>query len=224
MLSMPLTDLVTGFISFFLTLMILSYLVGDNPLFRMAVYIFVGVSAGYAASIAWQQVLWPRLFQPMIFGSMQERLFLLVPLLMGILLMTKLSQGSVRLANPVMAFLVGTAAAIAIGGAIFGTLIPQTQASIDLFDTHAGGSFFERLFEGSVFLVGTISTLVYFHFGAKKRSGEVERSRWIVKIGWVGSIFIAITFGVLFAGVYAAAMTALIERMYSLWTFILALF
>jgi hypothetical protein len=32
--------------------------------------------------------------------------------------------------------------------------------------------------------------------------------------------FIAITLGVLFAGVFAAAMTALIERMNSIWFFL----
>ena len=50
-------DLITGLLSFVFTLFIFSYLIGDNPLFRIAVYIFVGVSSGYIASIAWWQVL-----------------------------------------------------------------------------------------------------------------------------------------------------------------------
>ncbi len=61
-------DLLGGLISFLLTLMILSYLFGDNVFFRVAVYIFVGVSAGYAAAVAWWQVLWPRLFNPLLRG------------------------------------------------------------------------------------------------------------------------------------------------------------
>jgi hypothetical protein len=119
-----------------------------------------------------------------------------------------------------MAFLVGTGAAVAILGALFGTILPQTAASIDLFGTSAGGSSFERLFEGFIFLIGTISTLVYFQYSSKASSSGPVRSRFVTRLGWVGKIFIAITFGVLFAGVFAAALTALIERLYSLWVFI----
>ena len=224
MLSSSTLNLITGIISFIFTLMILSYLIGDNPLFRMAVYIFVGVSAGYAASVAWQNVLLPKLFEPLLFGTMQQRLILLVPLLLGILLLTKLSTHSARLGNPAMAFLVGTGAAVAILGAVFGTIIPQTQASINLFDTSSGGNLIEHLFEGTIFLVGTISTLVYFQFSSRATPSGPQRNQLVSRLGWVGKIFIAITFGVLFAGVYAAALTALIERMFSLWIFITSFF
>jgi len=61
--------LITAIIAFLITLMILSYLIGDNPLFRVAVYIFVGVSAGYVAAVAIRQVLWPDLLQPLYFDS-----------------------------------------------------------------------------------------------------------------------------------------------------------
>jgi hypothetical protein len=61
---------------------------------------------------------------------------------------------------------------------------------------------------------GTISTLIYFQFGAGvQQDGTVSRSLIVEIISWVGRIFIAITFGMLFAGLYAAAMTALIERL-----------
>ena len=40
-------------------------------------------------------------------------------------------------------------------------------------------------------------------------------------LAWIGRVYIAITFGVLFAGVYMAALTALIERIDSLRTFII---
>jgi hypothetical protein len=220
MFSSSTLNLVTGILSFVFTLMVLSYLIGDNPLFRVAVYIFVGVSAGYAAAVAWQHILLPKLIEPLLFGTQQQRLLLLVPLLLGILLLAKLSPSTARLGNPAMAFLVGTGAAVAILGALFGTILPQTAASIDLFGTSAGGSSFEHLFEGFIFLIGTISTLVYFQYSSKASSSGPVRSRFVTRLGWIGKIFIAITFGVLFAGVFAAALTALIERLYSLWVFI----
>jgi hypothetical protein len=72
-------------------------------------------------------------------------------------------------------------------------------------------------------LVGTITTLVYFHYGAKATASGPQRGKLINVLGWGGQIFIAITFGVLFAGVFMAAMTALIERLNFIVTFLSSL-
>jgi hypothetical protein len=214
-------DMVTGIFSFLLTLMILSYLIGDNPAFRVAVYIFVGVSAGYVAAVTWWQVLYPRVFDPLINGNIAGRLLALIPLFFGVLLLMKLSPRTAWLGNPSVAFLVGVGAAVAVGGAVMGTLIPQTHASFDVFNpTSAGESWLVRLFFGAILLVGTITTLVYFHFGAKATAGGPQRSKLVIWLSWIGQVFIAITLGVLFAGVFAAAMTALIERMNFIWYFL----
>ena len=207
-------DLLSGAISFLLTLMVLSYLIGDNPFFRVAVYLFIGVSAGYAAAIAWHQVLVPRLVTPLLTGSLGVRLMAVIPLVLGLLLLFKLSPRTSHLGNLPMAFLVGVGAAVAVGGAIMGTIIPQTQASINALKISGSGQFWlERLSEGIVMLVGTLATLVYFSFGAKATARGPQRGKLITGLGWLGQVFIAITFGVLFAGVFMAAMTALIERL-----------
>ena len=224
---MPVTlshDLVTGIISFLLTLMILSYLIGDNPAFRVAVYLFVGVSAGYVAAVAWWQVLYPKVFEPLLYGSFFERLLALVPVFLGALLLMKLSARSARLGDLSVAFLVGVGAAVAVGGAVMGTIIPQTQASFYVFAmTSPGESWLARLSFGAIMLVGTITTLVYFHFGVRNTAGGPQRNKLVVWLGWIGQVFIAITLGVLFAGVFAASMTALIERLNVLLNFILNL-
>jgi hypothetical protein len=210
-------DLVTGFFSFLLTLMILSYLIGDNPAFRVAVYIFVGVSAGYVAAVAWWQVIYPKIFVSLLNGN----LLALIPLGLGVLLLMKLSPRTAWLGTPSVAFLVGVGAAVAVGGAVMGTLIPQTQASFNVFNsTSTGESWLARLFFGAIMLVGTITTLVYFHFGARATAGGPKRNRIVVWLGWIGQVFIAITLGVLFAGVFAASMTALIERLNFIWYFL----
>jgi hypothetical protein len=221
---MPVTlshDLVTGFLSFLLTLMIFSYLIGDNPAFRVAVYIFVGVSAGYVAAVTWWQVLYPRVIEPLTYGGITERMLTLIPLILGALLLMKLSPRTAWLGNSSVAFLVGVGAAVAVGGAVMGTIIPQTQASFDVFNsTRAGGSWLGRLLFGAIMLVGTITTLVYFHFGAKATAGGPQRSKLVIWLGWIGQIFIAITLGVLFASVLAAALTALIERLNFIWNYL----
>jgi hypothetical protein len=222
---MPIVDIITGFVSFVLTLMILSYLIGDNPAFRVAVYIFVGASAGYAAAVAWWQVLFPRLILPMFTGNFAGIVASLVALVLGGLLLMKLSPRLAALGNPSIAFLVGVSAAVAVGGAVVGTILPQTQASINLFDLASGGTnVLGQLFFGTLMLIGTITTLVYFQFGAKSTPSGPQRGKPFRILGKIGEVFIAITLGVLFAGAFTAALTALIERMNFIWSYLTSFF
>lgn len=219
----PAYEIVVGVVSFLLTVMVLLYLIGDNPAFRVAVYVFVGVAAGYAGAVAWHQVLKPHLITPLLNGNWGDRVLAVIPLVLGVMLLMKLSQRTARLGNPAIAFLVGAGAAVAIGGAVLGTLFPQTEAAINVFDLSgvgAGAAWWERLFTGLFMLVGTLATLVYFHFGAKSTPGGPQRSKLVEALAWIGQGFIAITFGVLFAGVFAAALTALIERVNFLLAFV----
>jgi hypothetical protein len=220
-------DLVTGLFSFLLTLMVLSYLIGDNPAFRVAIYLFIGVSAGYAAAIAWNQVLKPRLFLPLLEGGWTN-LLLLIPLILGLLLFTKLSPRLSWLGSPPLALIVGVGAAVVVGGSVLGTLFPQTQAVVEEFAIPAVFPGWSRwlgiLGEALLMLIGTISTLVYFQFSARAAPGGPQRGKSIRFIARIGQVFVAITFGVLFAGALAAAMTALIQRMSFLVNFVSQLF
>ncbi len=120
--------------------------------------------------------------------------------------------------NPAMAYLLGVGMAVAIGGSIFGTVVPQSLASINLLDlglVPTGDSAVLQFAKGSTILVGVCTTLIYFHFGARQQPGlPPTRPAWLGALAWVGQIFIAITLGTIFAGVYSAALTALIERVH----------
>ncbi len=211
--------LTSALVGLILTLMIFSYLIGDNPLFRVAVYIFIGVSSGYAATVVWHYVLVPKLFEPLKTGDANQLLLMVIPLILCISLLAKLAPRISWIGNFAMAVLVGVGAAAAIGGALLGTLTPQVQASIEAFDL-SGGSAFTKLFEGTVMLVGTVTTLASFHFSAGRApDGTPKRNRILEIVAWLGRLFIAITFGVLFAGVYMAALTAMLERLSSIITF-----
>ena len=219
------SDLVTGLLSFLFTILIFSYLIGDNPLFRIAVYIFVGVSSGYLAALTWWQVIVPRLIYPLVYGSVLEKAFTAIPLLGAVLILMKISPRLAGLARIAMAFLVGAGAAVIIAGALSGTLLPQIAATVNAFDLSAASarniSVVEVVFNGAFILAGTVFTLIYFHFGASpKADGSIRRLRLIEISASVGRIFIGITLGTIFAGVYAAALTALIERISALINFI----
>jgi hypothetical protein len=74
-------------------------------------------------------------------------------------------------------------------------------------------------------IVGTLATLIYFQFSVRSKNSPLPgRARWIEMAAWVGRIFIAITFGVLFAGVYAASLAALVERLGFMANLILSFF
>ena len=208
----------TGFI---FTVLILSYLLGDNPLFRVGIHLFIGISVGYVLSVTLNQVIWPQLMRPFISGAVFtdfKQAFLIFPLLGSVLLLVKVFPRLSGIGQLPMALLVGVGAAVAVGGAILGTLLPQLEAAINAFDLRiARTNPFFALFNGVLVLVGILGTLAYFQFGARKREdGTVRRNAMIEALTWIGRIYIAISFGVLFAGVYLAALTAFISRVDSI--------
>ena len=213
-------EIISALVGFLLTLMVFSYLIGDNPLFRIAVYLFIGASSGYAATVIVHYVLLPRLglFQS---NDLNQLILAMIPLLFGVSLLAKLSPRISWIGNFAMAVLVGVGAAVAIGGALLGTLMPQVGAAISTFDVSSaqgGLGMASKLFQGVVMLSGTVFTLASFHFSAGRAAdGTPKRNSVIEGIAWVGRLFIAITLGVLFAGVYVSALTAMIER----WSFVI---
>lgn len=226
MINAGLADFIGLVMGLVLTLLVFSYLVGDNPLFRFTIHLFVGVSAGFAGAVALRNVILPKVIFPLLdwSGGTVELTFALVPLILSLLLVGKLSTRFARVGNVAMAYLVGVGAATAIGGAVLGTLFPQVLASMNLLSagSESTGGFMggiTALFSGLIALTGTLATLIYFHFSARSiPNGESLRHPVIETIARVGQVFIAVTFGVLFAGVYAASLSAFIER----WNFIVS--
>jgi hypothetical protein len=228
MAEMSLPDLIGSAMGFFFTLMVFSYVFGDNALFRATIHLFIGAAAGYAAVVAWYNVTWPQLFLPLILGSQSERLYALFPLILSGLLLFKISPRLSRYGGPAVAYLVGIGAAVAIGGAIMGTIFPQTLATINMLDLETAQQSSESplwlLLQGLLIVLGTVTTLVYFHFGAQQRLGDVpRRPEWVEILALIGQVFIAITLGVVFAGVFTAALSAMIERVNFLGEFLLPL-
>lgn len=218
-------DLFWTLLGFFLTLIVLSYLLGDNPAFRFVSYVFIGIVSGYAAVLLIFQVIIPHLIQPLISAPLLQKLILLVPLVLALLLLGKLSPRTAGLGTFSMAYLVGAGAAAAIGGAVTGTLFPQFFATIAPFDLGAAASPLGSLFEGVFILIGAATSLAYFHFSARSKPGQAPaRAPWIETAARVGQVFIGITLGALFAGVFSAALTALIERIIFLVTTIYSFF
>lgn len=208
---MSAADSIWTLVSFILTILVFSYLLGDNALFRFVSSLFIGIAAGYFAVVIVYQVVLARLVAPLLQGSIVA----VIPLALSGLLLMKLSPRFSRAGNPSMALLVGVGAAVAIGGAMLGTIFGQVKGAISYFGTQPDGSAtnFYLIVEGVFLLIGTLATLAYFQFGAKNTQKSGPKRTILVSIfAWIGKIFIAITLGAVFAGVITAGITALIER------------
>jgi hypothetical protein len=211
-------------VGFILTLMVFSYLLGDNFLFRLATYLFVGVSAGYVFILVLFHVVFPRLIDPLQnsddLGSML--LMVVVPLILSALMLTKVSPRLAGIGTLPMAFLVGVGAAVAIGGAVFGTLFGQISGMGQ--EVARSGNPLDFL-GGLLVLFGAVCTLAYFQFSAissnqSQPGAPIQRGVLVESLARIGQVFIGITLGALFAGVYAAAITALMERVVVIFTYI----
>jgi len=212
-------ELIGMFIAFLLTIAVMSYLVGDNAMFRLASHIFIGVTAGYVTVVIFYDVIWRKMIVP-LWDAMSPggvlNIAIPIGLFLGVLLIV--SRGSAW-GKPLIAFLVGVGAATAIGGALFGTLLPQVNASSNMF---APSVDFTAKLMGVFVVVGTVTTLVYFNFRARSVDGQpAQRPVWLRSISALGQFFVAVTFAVLFAAIFTASLTAFVQRLAFLWNFIL---
>jgi hypothetical protein len=230
-----LADPIGAIIGFLLTIMVLSYIIGDNALFRLVIHIFIGVASGYAAVLILYNVIWFQVLVPVlqIFstgkmdGLVTYAVRVVPAVILGIWMLTKASPRLAHWGTPVLAFLTGVGAATVVAGAVRGTIFPQVGASVNLLNHQSAPAELNKLvgwfINGLVVLVGTITTLIYFQFGIKRQEEgvPVQRSIFMEYISTVGQGFIVVTLGVLFTGVYIAALTALIDRIRYLWDIIL---
>lgn len=200
-------NLITGLIGVVLTLMVFSRLLGDNPIFRTVQYLFVGVSLGYAFVVVYYQVLRPNvaaalmaLNDPLALGT------ILLPFLLGVLLLSRISnrQQISWAANLPLALVFGVGAALALGGALLGTLAPQLRDSA----RPIGSDPFQAI--GIVLLIlGVVLTLCYFYFTVPRATASGR----IVAIGaQIGRWLLMIAFGFFLAGGLLTYLTALNQR------------
>jgi len=226
------SELIWGTVGFLLTIMVLSYLIGDNAFFRIAVHLFIGLTGGYLSVLIINHVLIPGLVTPLLTDTWPDIMWTVIPAVLNLLLVISQIPRLKNIRKIPLAYLVGTTAALAIGGAVFGTLIPQSRTIINTFDPvdwakHSEGPWFSIL-DASIMLIGTVSTLSYFYFGRKRKpkntKEEAQPPRVIHLFGKIGEVFIGITLGAVFAGLFSTSLVALIDRIIVIGQFLMQLF
>jgi hypothetical protein len=196
------TEAVSMIIGFVLTLCVFSYLLGDNPLYRLAVHLLMGVTAAYASLLVFQRVILP-VFQGLADGTPESALWIL-PIVAGIFLLLKLTPRLAAMGNWAMALLIGVGGAVALVGAISGTLLPQI--------TRGQGGI-----TGFLSAILTIFVLSYFQFTRPERAGGQdgwqEMPAWLLASRSLGRGILMITFGAIFAAAINTSLILFVDRL-----------
>ena len=210
-----LVDILSAAIGTLLTLLIFSYMLGDNPLYRLALHIFLGVLVGYSFGVVVRDVL----IAQVLFGLSTRDYLVFVPLILGILLLGKGVRRQAYVGNMATGLLIGVGTAVALSGALLGTLIPQVAATGDAMAVGAADlsspEGWSVVLRGGLVVLGTVSTLMAFSFAAPKGRGLPGLwSRLVGLAGGVGRLFLTSAIAVAFAGALTSALSLLAERWY----------
>lgn len=182
-----------------LTIAIFSFLYKDNPLYKFAEHLYVGVSAGFGVIYVWAFDLKPMLIDRFISEHGVERWILLVPAILGILMFSRWIGKLGYLSRLPIAFTVGIGAGLGITASVQGFLLPQIQATLLPLTTVSN----------IILVVGVITTILYFYFSREFKG----KSQYILKLGIV---FIMVSFGASFGYTVMARISLLIGRIFFL--------
>lgn len=189
----------------FLTLAVLSFLYDDNPVYRFAESLFIGISAAYwMVQGIWTSVVpnligkvWPSLGQELVEGIPGEvhwgvRLWYCVPLIFGIMLLWRLAPKGAWIARWPLALIVGWAAGTNLVRYLESDLTKQVPpVLIPLVVVQDGGVDWIASLSAFVSVFGLLAALIYFFF-------SVEHKGVFGKISRAGIWVLMITFGAAF--------------------------
>lgn len=185
----------------FLTLAILSFLYKDNPFYKFAEHLYVGISAGYWLIYVAFFDVYPMLWQGFQNETGVEKWILLIPGALGVIMLSRWFPRIAWLSRWPIAFTVGMGAGLGITANIQGYVVPQVGATL----LPVTGWNFVSL-NNVILVVGVVTTLLYFYF-SKPHKGVLG---WTAKIGIV---FIMISFGASFGYTLMARLSLLIGRL-----------
>jgi hypothetical protein len=179
-----------------LTLFIFSFLYKDNPFYKFAEHLFVGVSAGYWFAYYYHNVVIPNLYDPL----RQGHLLYIIPGVLGLMMLMRLAPRVGWISRWALAFIIG------MGSGYFLITYLQTNA---LAQVQATMSLRLNSVNNILLVVGVLTGLIYFFF-SKEHKGVLGGA------AKVGIWFLMIAFGASFGYTVMARFSLLIGRMHFL--------
>ncbi|MBI4401843.1 MAG: hypothetical protein HY581_09455 [Nitrospirae bacterium] len=209
---MPFEALLGAWVATGLTLFIFTFLYKDNPLFKLAEHLYVGVSVGYTIVKAYDTVVIRLIYEPMV---VQGDWSLLIPLGIGTLMLARYAPKAAWMSRIAFAFIVGVGSGLAIPRVISSYILKQVEDTIrPLVSMAQGGAlaFSTNILDPAsnlnavVLLVGVVSVLFYFFF-------SIEHTGPVRVAARTGIVFLMIAFGAAFGYTVMARMSLLIGRL-----------
>jgi len=203
-----------------LTLAIFSFLYADNPVYKAAEHLFVGVSAAYGVVITYHDYVMPDIFRPLFRPGEatppleHPKYLLIVPLAIGALLLTRFIPKIDYLSRWPIALSMGAAAGLSIPVAVQGYFLEQMSGTMQPLWPIAGQVTPADAFNNFLIVLGVICTLSYFYF-------SLEHKGVLGKASKVGIWFLMVAFGAGFGNTVMARISLLIGRvqflLYDFW-------
>lgn len=192
-----------------LTLCIYSFLYRDNPFYRFAEHLFVGISVGYGIVLSIHQGFIPFAWKPFwaaVTGGSLSGLIKLIPIGFGLLFFARLTPRHTWLIRYPIAILIGFGSGVAIPNVLRASIFEQTRGTLEPFSAISAGTLSGfGIFEAVLMVIGVVCTLTYFFFSVEHR-GPIN---WVSK---VGIAFLMIGFGSAFGNTVMGRVALLIQR------------
>jgi hypothetical protein len=203
-----------------LTLCILSFLYKDNPFYKFAEYLFVGISAGFWIAYNYHNLLKPNLLQPLFGaqgekgafaviiqdGQMDFRILTIIAGLLGLTMLFRFFPKVAWVSRYGIAFSVGLGAGLMFIVYLQANCLAQIKGTIiPPLVFHEGFDWGASL-ANTLLIVGVVSALVYFYF-SKEHTGVVGG------VARLGIWFLMVSFGAAFGFTVMARISLLIGRM-----------
>jgi hypothetical protein len=183
----------------FLTFCIFSFLYKDNPFYKFAEHLFVGVSVGYSISISYHNVLHPDLIVPLF---KHGELLNIIPLVFGLCYFARFIPKVSWLVRLPMGLVLGFGAGAAIPAVLQASIIRQIQGAVLTPEIFQGWDFFVWAL---ISLIGVVCTIIYFYFSKERRKSTKFAAE-------IGIIFLMVGFGASFGYTVMARISLLIGR------------
>ncbi len=218
-LASPTVILIGTWIAAGLTLIMFSFIFGDNPLFKLGEHLYLGLSAAWLMALYWFNFIKPnfvyRLIPPLnpAFDPSVAPWYkvwdpwVIIPAILGVFIILRIIRPLAWMSRITFAFYIGGFSGIAIPKVINGLLLPQFFSTIQKIDLAPGsGAELLGLINALILFVGAFTVLIYFFFSVEHKG----------TIGWlsrVGIYFLMIAFGASFGYTIMARVSLLIGRM-----------
>ncbi len=187
-----------------LTLAIFSFLYRENPFYRAAEHLYVGLANGYSITITWHLLLVPILINRLAHGSgIGTKIWLVCLAAIGALYFTRVIPKVSWLIRFPIAIALGYSCGLGIPRAIDAEIIKQLKATII---TRPMLAHLDTALWAILILIGVIATISYFFFSA-------ERKGVLKPISYVGIVFIMVGFGASFGYTVMARISLFIGRL-----------